>query len=201
VIGSARSACYAAARSPSSSTLPRLDLSRDHADRRDQRHRHQFEQAARGGDLRGFDVHTVGFHRAEHLFDGPAHLVPGNDLLRLFRAPATTCWPPGGGCRSGRVGADPCEVVFPGWCGRANPGLACGGRRLSRARLQTLTQRASNPLLRTSGNRFAVIGPPYVMLLGMNGITPDGPPGETDFAGLPMPLQRLGRVTKHLSRT
>jgi len=27
----------------------------------------------------------------------------------------------------------------------------------------------------------------WVMLLGMNGITPDGPPGEADFAGLPMP--------------
>jgi len=27
----------------------------------------------------------------------------------------------------------------------------------------------------------------WVMLLGMNGITPDGPPGEADFANLPMP--------------
>jgi DinB superfamily len=27
----------------------------------------------------------------------------------------------------------------------------------------------------------------WVMLLGMNGVTPDGPPGEADFAGLPMP--------------
>jgi hypothetical protein len=25
------------------------------------------------------------------------------------------------------------------------------------------------------------------MLLGMNGIAPDGPPGEADFANLPMP--------------
>ena len=27
----------------------------------------------------------------------------------------------------------------------------------------------------------------WVMLLGMNGIAPDGPPGDADFAGLPMP--------------
>ena len=27
----------------------------------------------------------------------------------------------------------------------------------------------------------------WVMLLGMNGIAPDGPPGEADFANLPMP--------------
>jgi hypothetical protein len=27
----------------------------------------------------------------------------------------------------------------------------------------------------------------WVMLLGMHGITPDGPPGEADFANLPMP--------------
>ena len=49
-----------------------------HADRRDQRHRHQLEQTAGSGDLRCFDIHAVGFHRAEHLFDGPAHLVPGS---------------------------------------------------------------------------------------------------------------------------
>ena len=29
----------------------------------------------------------------------------------------------------------------------------------------------------------------WVMLLGMHGITPDGPPGEADFANLPMPSQ------------
>ena len=27
----------------------------------------------------------------------------------------------------------------------------------------------------------------WVMLLGMNGVVPDGPPGEADFANLPMP--------------
>jgi hypothetical protein len=29
----------------------------------------------------------------------------------------------------------------------------------------------------------------WVMLLGMHGFTPDGPPGEADFANLPMPSQ------------
>jgi DinB superfamily len=29
----------------------------------------------------------------------------------------------------------------------------------------------------------------WVMLLGMHGITPDGPPGQADFANLPMPTQ------------
>ena len=53
------------------------------AHRRDQRHDSQFEEASGFLHLRSLDVQAVRFQRPEHLFDNPAHAIPGDDLARL----------------------------------------------------------------------------------------------------------------------
>jgi hypothetical protein len=75
-----------------------------------------------GGQLTGIDQHFVPGDRlvVEEVVE-PAglaavagqHVQAHSPRLLLSRPAGRRRWQPGGGCRSGRVGADPCESVFP----------------------------------------------------------------------------------------